>query len=725
MANGKWPGSGLPRSVMKSHQLKCRLSGYVLLSLAGLLLFSRCSEGRKTVSEGESCFADAGLEQQVQALLDRMTLREKVDEMSAPPLSAQGFIELALLPHDIGSNERLGIPALRLAGSSRGAYVNGTCFPVSVARGASWNVELEERVGEALGAELEAAGGNVLLGPTINLLRHPGWGRSQETYGEDPYHLARMGVASVRGIQQHVMAQVKHFALNSIEDDRGNIDILVDERTLREVYLPHFRAVVQEGCAASIMSSYNKVNGEYMGENRHLLRDILKGEWGFKGFVASDWYTGTRSTVGAANNGLDVEMPFEQFYGDALYQAVLDGDVEEAVIDDAVSRILRAKFAFGLFDGPPRLDPGVIQSPRHTELALEAAREGIVLLKNEGGALPLTDDSVRVVAVLGPLADQARLGDLGSSTVLPHYAVSPLQGLLNHAGSIEVISYTGLDPAEAAEVAAKADAAVIIAALTPYDEGEQGMPFESAGGDRTDLGLHPEDIELITAVAKVSDRVVVVLEAGGAVTVDSWVDEVEGLFMAWYPGMEGGNAIAEVLFGDVNPSGKLPMTGPHEDDPLYEFGTQQPSVEYGYFHGYRYFDNEGLNPMFPFGFGLSYAGFEYQALSLSDDSVSDQDTIGISFDVTNTGSVAGKEVAQLYVGFPAAGVVRPLRELRAFTKVHLAPGETRRLEFELAAGDLAYYDAKQGKWVVEKGPHVVYAGSSSRDLPLQATFGIH
>ena len=692
--------------------------------LAMLLILAGCHGD--PASEPLPDYRDPSLavEVRVQALMERMTLREKVDEMSAPPSSLQDLALLLIQPRDIGANERLGIPALRLAGSSRGAILYGTAFPVSMARGASWNVEIEERVGEALGAELKAVGGNVLLAPTINLLRHPGWGRAQETYGEDPHHLSRFAVASVKGTQRHVMVQVKHFALNSIEDDRDSIDVIVDERTLREIYLPHFKAAVQEAGAASVMSSYNRVNGQYMGENEHLLRDILKGEWDFDGFVASDWYAGTRSTVDAANHGLDIEMPFEEFYGERLYQAVLRGEVEESVIDEAAERILRMKFRFGLFEETPEIELGVLQSPDHTRLALEAAREGIVLLRNRDGALPLARDEVERIAVMGPLADVARLGDLGSSTVIPCYAISPLEGLRRRAQTVEVLSYTGADPQEAADLARLVDAAVIVAALTPLDEGELHTPVPPFGGDRTDLGLHPEDVELISAVAAASDRVVVVIEAGGGVTVEPWIDDVEAVVMAWYPGQEGGRAIAEILYGDVNPSGKLPFTVPHSDDPLYEFGSGSASIKYGYFHGYRYFDREGLAPRFPFGFGLSYTEFSYSDLRLREPSVTEDESLQVSFSVANTGEVEGREVVQLYIGPPGSFVERPVRELLAFDKILLDSGETKTVTFEIPARELAYYDVGSSRWKVEKGSYVLEAGSSSRDLTLRGVFAI-
>jgi beta-glucosidase len=644
--------------------------------------------------------------------------------MTAPKLSIRTTIHNAFNPIDLGANERLGIPALMKAGSSRGAIIYATAFPVSMARGASWDVDLEDRVGEAIGAEVKAIGGNVVLGPTINLVRHPGWGRSQETYGEDPYHLGRLGVASVNGSQRHVMTQVKHFALNSIEEDRGSINVLVDERTLREVYLPHFKATVLESCAASIMSSYNKVNGQYMGENKHLLREILKEDWGFAGFVASDWYAGVHSTVAAANNGLDIEMPFEEWYGDRLFRAVQNGRVDESVIDEAVTRILRMKFFFGLFDQEPELDPDVISNPEHTQLALEAAQESMVLLKNENDALPFSRNEIGRIAVIGPQANRARLGDMGSSTIIPDYAITPLAGMLNHSGTVKIVTYTGFDPQEAASVAAGADAVVMITALTIIDEGERNMPFPGGGGDRRDLGLHKYETDILHAVAAANDRVVVVIEAGSAVTVDSWIDEVDALVMAWYPGMEGGNAIAKVIFGDVNPSGKMPLTTPHAADPLYNFGSRQPEVEYGYYHGYRWYDHEDLAPRYPFGFGLSYTEFSYGDLQLSDSTISEGETVQVSFDVTNVGNVAGKEVAQLYVGFPESGVERFVRELKGFAKVDLEPGETTTITLKLQAKDLAYYDVDMGAWQVVPGAYTVEVGRSSRDLPLLGTFEI-
>jgi beta-glucosidase len=667
------------------------------------------------------------LEARVQELLSDMTLEEKVRQMAMPPpriseeMTALGAV---LRPLEGYSNDRLGIPPLVSTGSSRGANIFGTAFPVSMARGASWDVALERRVHAAIGAEAKAIGANVLLSPTVNMLRHPGWGRAQETYGEDTFHLSAMSVAAVQGIQEHVMAQIKHYALNSIEVDRFNVNVLIDERSLREIYLPPYRAAIDNASVASVMSAYNKVNGQYMGENRHLLRDILKGEWGFHGFVASDWIHGVRSTVDAANNGLDIEMPSEDFYGPKLLTAVEDGSISMGVIDDAVGRILRKKLEFGLFDNTSS-ETVQVDRTEHRQLALEAAQKGMVLLKNHDQTLPLLRDQVGTIAVVGEYADVARLGDMGSSTMLGFDSVTPLQGIREESGPVEVISYTGPSAILAQELALSSDAVIVVAALDIVDEGEWLSPDIPLGGDREDLGLHEQDVELIRTVSQVNDRVIVVIEAGSAVTMHEWVNEVEAVLMAWYPGVEGGRAIASMLYGDANPSGKIPVTFPQDESQLlYPFGTGMDEIEYGYFHGYRYFDRHDLEPGFPFGHGLSYTDFEYTALELSADTIHPDSSVVVSFTLTNNGERAGQEVPQLYVGYEGSTVPRAERDLKGFAKILVDPGESRRVTINLHARDLAYYDLDSGQWVVESIRYNVDVGASCRDLRLHESFNI-
>jgi beta-glucosidase len=619
-------------------------------------------------------------------------------------------------------NERLGIPELAMTDGPRGVGAltgKATAFPVAMARGATWDPELERRVGQAIGAEVRGKGGNVLLAPTINILRHPRWGRAQETYGEDTYHLARMAVAFIEGAQSEVVASVKHFAANSIENTRFSVDVRMDERTLREIYLPHFRAAVREAAVGTVMTAYNQVNGFFASENAHLLRDILKGEWEFEGFVESDWLLGTRSTVPAALAGLDIEMPSPNFFGDNLLDAVEDGSVPEATIDEAVRRILRVDFCFGLDLEREPLEPEQrIGSSAHTELAREAAREGIVLLRNREAILPL--DPNQSVAIVGALAGVANLGDTGSSNVSPTYVVTPVDGIgARAARSVYVGSHDNLSTGDLEQVAA-ADTAVVFVGLTAADEGEGVV----SAGDRVRLELSEQQEQLVRDVAAANPRTVVVLEGGSAIVVESWVDATAAVLMAWYPGQEGGNAIAEILFGEADPSGRLPISFARSEDDLPEFDNVSPVVDYGYFHGYRWLDLMRIEPRWPFGHGLSYTTFSYADLTASAATVAADGTVAFEVDVTNTGMRPGVETVQLYVAAVGSAVARAERDLRGFAKVALEPGETRTVRLELAVGDLAYFDEGRSAWRVEPTDYIAAVGSSSRDLPLQTTFRV-
>lgn len=685
----------------------------LFLFLARLL--AACSD-----SGGEPTKPAPSVEQRVEALLSEMTLDEKLEQM-AGGTAVDELLETVIQGKtwDTPDNERLGIPGLRFTDGPRGVT---TCFPVAMARGAAWDADLEERVGRAVGLEARAKGANILNAPCVNLLRHPGWGRAQETYGEDPFHIGTMGVHFIRGVQNHVMADTKHYALNSVEENRFVIDIDADERTLREVYLPHFRMCVQDAHAAAIMCAYNRVNGRYCCENEYLLREVLKDSWGFDGFVVTDWLFAARSTVASLRAGLDLEMPVAIFYGPRLKGAIEAGTVTEAEIDEAVRRILRQKVRFGLI-GQMRPPDVVVDEQVHAELALEAAQKGMVLLKNDRGALPLNREGTTTsLAVVGRFANQARLGDQGSSLVVPAYAVSPYQGIADRAGPSVTVSFNdGSQLAAARELASRTDAVVVVAALTEQEEGEW---IGYTGGDREDLGLRGEDENLINEMAAVNDRCIVVLEAGSAISMDAWISNVEAVLMAWYPGQEGGNAIADVLFGDVNPSGKLPVTFPRSADQIYPFGTKQPSVWYGYDHGYRFFDRGGLEPLFPFGFGLTYTEFMYSNLVVHPYQVSPEGSVTISLDVTNIGSVPGAEVVQVYLGCQGSAVDRHVKELKAFGKVELNPGQKKRVSFQVEAVDLAYYDTSASRWEVEEIQVSVQVGASSRDIRLTGTFRI-
>ena len=609
------------------------------------------------------------------------------------------------------------MPPFRVSDGPRGVGVHAgaTAFPVGIARAASWNPALERRVGEAMGRELRAIGGNVLLAPTMNNLRHPSWGRSQETYGEDVHLLGRMGVAFIEGLQGYVLANPKHYAANSIEDTRFEVDVRIDERTLREIYLAHFRAAVHEGRAASVMSAYNSVNGQFCGENETLLRGILKEEWGFDGFVLSDFTFGTHPD--SAINGLDLEMPSPNVFRDLLQQ-VQSGAVPESVVDDAVSRMVRKKLQYDLASASP-VDERVIASEAHLAIAQEASADGSVLLKNDAGALPLDETSITRIAVVGSLADTPNIGDTGSSNVRPSFVITPLQGIEEALGDRVAIDHIGKDRLDADDLALieAADAVIVVTGLTSEDEGEGLI----GGGDRVDLSLGEARAGLIRSAAAANDRTIVVLEGGGAITMGEWLPDVEALLMVWYPGQMGGHAIADLLFGAVNPSGKLPITFPTGLDQLPPFDNESPEVTYGYFHGYRYLDRNDATPEFPFGFGLSYTSFSIDELRTSQQDAKAGDVVRFSVEVTNTGPVAGAEVVQLYVSYPGSAVERSERDLKGFAKVTLDPGESRTVVIDLPVNSLAYYDVSESAWVLEALEHGIHVGTSSRDLPLSET----
>ena len=672
-------------------------------------------------SEGASLHE---IEEFVTWCLDELSLTEKIYMMSG-----HGFIEQYLAdegqynisPYQTGGgNDRLGLPKLMFTDGPRGvALGNSTCFPVAMARGASWDVELEQRIGHAIGRETRAQGSNFFGGVCINLLRHPAWGRAQETYGEDPHHLGMMGSALVRGVQHHnVVATIKHLACNSIENARFKVDVRVDERTLREVYLPHFKRCIDDG-AASVMSAYNKVNGAYCGHNRDLLRRILKDEWGFTGFVHSDFVKGVYGPDAAAA-GLDVENPETTFFGDQLASAVEKGDVPAADIDDAARRILTTLLRFETRADPEVYDMSVVASTEHRALAREAAEKSAVLLHNENDLLPLSREELSRLAVIGPLADIASLGDRGSSFVRPPSTVSVLEGLRAYLGEDVTIAHDDGRGASAAAAAQASDAAIVVVGYTYEDEGEfipGDMTLEgegngvALGGDRTNLALSDADEALILSVAAANARTVVLVIGGSAIMMNRWREKVGAIVMLWYPGMEGGHAAARLLFGDVNPSGKLPFTVPDDPADLPFFDREADSIEYGRYHGYTLFDRNACEVAFPFGFGLSYSRYAYGPVS----GARDGDHAHASCTVTNTGASRGEEVVQCYLGVVSSALDRPAKLLRGFIKIALDPGQSREVTFELTRDDFAHFDDADGAWRVEPAVYTVWIAPNSRE----------
>jgi beta-glucosidase len=688
---------------------------------AGVFKFTDIPKGR--------ALAPTEVDGYAHRLLAEMTLQEKVLEMSG---DSSWWDEVKLVTFEkwkyndaaipAGAERRLRIPPIGFSDGPRGVVMNhSTCFPSAMTRGATWDRALQRRVGDVIGKEIRAQGATLWGGVCVNLLRHPSWGRAQETLGEDPYLLGELAVVETEAVQAHnVMACAKHFALNSIEETRTRVDVRVDERTLREVYLPHFKRLA-DADIASFMSAYNKVNGDYCGENLHLLREILKEEWGFKGFVMSDFYSGVYDGVKAAKAGLDLEMPQTMAYGRKLVAAVEKGEVPVAAVDEAVLRILRRKIEYATRPDPVHYGPGLVRAAEHVALTREVAEKGVVLLKNDEGLLPLDGAGLRSVAVVGRLADAPNLGDYGSSRVYPPHSVTLVEGLRETLGVDRVLHETGTDLAKARAVARAADVVVVVAGFDQSDEGEwipQRPNNAEWGGDREDLGLKAEDRGLVQAVAAENKKTIVVLIGGAAITVEEWQDEVGAILMAFYPGEQGGHALTRILLGEVNPSGKLPYTVPKDAAQLPPFDNRSPAVEYGYYHGYTLAEKKGWEPRYRFGYGLSYTSYAYANLALDTQGVKEDGAVRASVDVTNAGARAGEEVVQLYVGFPGSKVDRPVKLMRGFERVALGPGQTKRVTLSVKAKDLAYYDPRAERWVVERMEYPVYVGPSSRQADL-------
>jgi beta-glucosidase len=698
-------------------------------------------------------------------LVARMTLEEKVHEMTGDDIVSailSGLVAARIhgepRPYYVGGSERLDIPPLAFTDGPRGVGAGqSTAFPVAMARAATWDVELERRVGDVIGKEARAQGANWWGGLCINLVRHPSMGRAEETFGEDPWLTGEMAVAVLAGVQRHnVMACAKHFALNSMETARFKNSVEIEERTLREVYLPHFRKVVEHD-VASFMSAYNKVRGEWCGENRHLLTTILREDWGFRGFVTSDATYGLHDGVRGVRAGLDIELGPSNYagagprYGENLEGLVEQGVVPESAIDESVRRIVRTKLLYLTREDPQEYPRDLVAAPEHTALAREVAEKGMVLLKNEGPLLPLDKASIRRIAVVGRLADAENTGDRGSSNVTPPYRTSALKGIQDYlGGSGAVLHSDGSDLAEVSRLAGEADVVLVVAGsrhdeVGEYISDEEGLrpsgpeekhplvidlpfmdePFVLSGGDRVPLALKASDLAVVEAATKANPRCVVALVGGSVFTMEEWKNEVPAILMAWYFGMEGGHALARVLFGDVNPSGKMPLTVPKDESQLPFFDEFADTIEYGPYHGYTLFDKERREPAFPFGHGLSYTTYAYENLSVVTPEVAPDGQLAVTVDVTNTGTRRGEEIVQLYVGFEGSKVDRPVKLLRAFDKIALEPGETKTVPLAVDVGDLAWYSSETSTWEIEPMTYSVLVGPSSRaaDL-LRADFSV-
>ncbi len=692
------------------------------------------------------------LERQARHLLSRLSTAEKLSLLDGDTAFWSGMVDIALRdashrhPWPAGQLPRLGLKGLHFVDGPRGVVLEGgaTTFPAPIARGASWNPDLEERIGAAIAREARSFGANWVAAACINLLRHPGWGRAQETYGEDPVHVGALGAAMTRGLERHAIACVKHFALNSIDSSRFVVDVQASTRVLHELYLPHFRECVEAG-AGSVMSAYNRVNGRWCGEHPELLNEILKRRWGFQGLVVTDFIFGLRDGVAGLLAGQDLEMPFRMIFLGCLGEALAEGRLPMERIDDAVLRQLRQQLRVPAGDHPPALR----RCPDHLALAREAARQAIVLLRNEGPVLPLGD--LASLAVIGPLAATANLGDRGSSDTRPPTGsvVTPLEGLKAARPELPIHHDPGRHPPTAAALAARCDAAVVVAGLDWRLEGEHIHPGDIApilaripppdwlarqaawprwkplwhrftaliawltshasarqggdfaAGDRTSLHLPPEQVALIRAVAAANPRTVVVLMGGGAILTREWEEQVPGLLLLWYPGEQGGHALAEVLFGAVSPSGRLPFAIPVSEDHLPPFEPRALRVVYDLWHGYRRLGRLGQAAAHPFGFGLSYSAFAHtQPVA-----VARQGEVELAIRVRNCGAMAAADVVQVYLEPPGRLLERPSRTLAAFQRVHLEPGESRTLRLTIPMRRLACFDSDRDRFVVEAGEH--------------------
>ena len=683
---------------------------FLLTYLFSLLLSLLCLTAvfGKRNSEEKAIYRNSSepIERRVEDLLGRMTLQEKILQLAGNN------------NWNTPDNRRLGIAGFKMADGPAGVTIGrATCFPSSIALAATWDRDLNYRTAAALAAELRAKGRYVALGPTVNIVRDPRGGRSFESFGEDPYLSSQLAVAYVKGIQsEKVIATVKHFACNNQENGRKTNNVLVNERTLREIYLPAFKACVQEGKCLSIMAAYNKIGHQYCSENWYLLNTILKDEWGFEGYVVSDWGA-CHSTVNSISGGLDVEKPIAKYFGRPLREAVIRGKVPEKVIDRAVKRVLRAKFTAGVFDERVKPNLKLVNTAKHKRVALEAARKSIVLLKNEGAILPLDRKKIRTICVAGRNADIAVIGGGGSSLVTPYYSVSALEGIRSAAGSDIQILFsparqrrsTGRLSTRVHQATARADAVIVVVGTN--------SEIETEGRDRSDLYLPRGQDDFIGEIVSINPNTIVVVVSGSVVLMNDWVDKVPAVIQCFFGGQEMGNAIADVLFGVQNPCGKLPITFPRRMKQLPPFTNLYEPPGEG--PGYRFYDKYRQVPLFAFGHGLSYTTFEYKNLKIEPGNSTAEMDVTVKVDIHNNGKVAGSEVVQLYISDIKSSVERPPKELKGFERVTLEAGETKTVTFTLDESAFAFYDIRVKAFVVEPGAFDILVGSSSRDIRIK------
>ncbi len=689
-------------------------------------------------------------ESQIDSLIGIMTLEEKIGMIHASSSFTSGGVE------------RLGIPELVMSDGPHGVrFEHGrdwvrdenaddsvTYLPTGICLASTWNTDLGYRFGAVLGNEAKARGKDIILGPAVNIIRTPLNGRNFEYFSEDPFLASRMAVAYINGVQdQGIAACVKHYIANNQEENRFEVNVKMDERTLREIYLPAFRAAVQDAGVLTVMGAFNRFNGQYCSHHEYLVNELLKKEMGFEGLLMSDW-AAVHDTREALLYGCDIEMgtdltmlpdpDFSRFYlADSALAMVRRGEVDESVVDEKIRRILRVMYRIHMFG---ERSPGAVNTPENQDLALKVAEEGIVLLQNDG-ILPLDDGRVKRILVVGDNAVRRHAFAGGSSQVCAKYEVTPLEGIRNLAGGLAEVEFCpGYEVTrenttneglilEAAGKAREADAVIFIGGwIHNYDATEWGIDaYDAEGIDKKSTAMLYGQDELIRALVRANANTVVVLMGGGPVDMEAWIQDARAVVQAWYPGMEGGNAIANILFGRANPSGKLPMTFARklEDNPAHSIGEypgEGLEVQYkeGIFVGYRYFDSYEVEPRFCFGHGLSYTSFEYSDMKIRKKG----DKIIVSCSVSNTGGMDGAETIQVYVRSLDPGTQRPYRELKGFSKEYLSTGESRTVSIELGKKAFEYFDETLHEWRSEKGRYEIQVGNSSREIRLSGEISL-
>ena len=693
------------------------------------------------------------MEKRIEKLIKKMTLEEKVGLLHG---NSKFYV---------AGVERLGIPEWSLSDGPHGvraeinrhdwAYAGWTndsasYFPTGTAFAAAWNPELAYRRGEVLGEEARWRKKDVLLGPGVNIIRSPLCGRNFEYMSEDPYMNSVLAVAYIKGLQSRdVACSVKHFAVNNQETNRTTVDVECSERALREIYLAAFKAAVQEGGALTVMSAYNKFRGEFCAENNYLVRKILRNEWGFDGVYVTDWGA-AHSTVPSMEAGLDLEMgtlidKYEDwYYANPLIEAVKSGKIPMSLVDEKVGDVLRVMIKTNVLDPKKRFGPGSMNTKEHQQATYDAAAEAIVLLKNQNNLLPLDFSSIKSLAVIGDNATRKHSNGGLSSEIKAVYEVTPLEALRAKWGDkVDIRFAQGYEKLstfvegsnngqssgtfssktqesdallkEAVEVARTSDVALLVCGLN-HD-------YDTESFDRLNMDIPYGQVELIQEVVKANPRTIVVMIAGSPLNMAAVDICSPAIVWAWFNGMEGGNALVDVLSGKVNPSGKMPFTTPVSLDqsPAHALGNfpgrdLKVNYEEDILVGYRWFDTKGLPVVYPFGYGLSYTTFDYSNLNTDKETYDQADTIQATFTLTNTGDREGAEVAQLYVSDPVCSVMRPVKELKGFKKVFLKPGESRRITLDIPVSSLAFYSEAQSQFVVEPGEFILQLGASASDI---------